>query len=264
MACSSHAGGPPRLTESSPDQGDSLTPAQMPRSRRARILALVGAVLAVLGAGAVVFALVGQQPDPPAVNETQALPTPPKRSTATSSPPASAPPQASRSPSPATRPAPELELARSEPTRVRIPRLDVSSTLERLELDDDGVMETPKNPAKAGWFTPSPTPGVVGSAILAGHITWDRRPAVFFQLSTLHKGDRIEVDREDRTTAVFEVERVATFPKNAFPSKDVYAGAGHAGLRLITCGGDYDTARRSYQDNTIVWARLISSAPTRA
>ncbi|MBM7789723.1 class F sortase [Tenggerimyces flavus] len=242
-----------------------MTSEQLPRSRRARILALVGATLALLGVAAVVFALVGQQPDPPAVNETQTLPTPPKQSAAPSpsaSSASSVPPQASRSPSPAARPTPELELARSEPRRVRIPRLDVSSTLEHLELDNDGVMETPKDPAKAGWFTPSPTPGVVGSAILAGHITWDRRPAVFFQLSTLHKGDRIEVDRADRTTAVFKVERVATFPKNDFPSKDVYAGAGHAGLRLITCGGDYDSARRSYKDNTIVWARLVSSAPT--
>ncbi|MBM7790262.1 class F sortase [Tenggerimyces flavus] len=239
-----------------------MTSEQLPRSRRARILALVGATLALLGVAAVVFALVGQQPDPPAVNETQTLPTPPKQSAAPSPSASSAPPQASRSPSPAARPTPELELARSEPRRVRIPRLDVSSTLEHLELDNDGVMETPKDPAKAGWFTPSPTPGVVGSAILAGHITWDRRPAVFFQLSTLHKGDRIEVDRADRTTAVFKVERVATFPKNDFPSKDVYAGAGHAGLRLITCGGDYDSARRSYKDNTIVWARLVSSTPT--
>ena len=38
----------------------------------------------------------------------------------------------------------------------------------------------------------------------------------------------------------------------------VYGPIDHAGLRLITCGGTYDTARRKYLDNVIVFAKLES------
>ncbi|MGH3366684.1 MAG: class F sortase [Nocardioidaceae bacterium] len=145
----------------------------------------------------------------------------------------------------------------SEPVRVSIPSIDVSSDLVRLGLDRTGVMETPRSPVRAGWFTPSPAPGVPGASVIAGHITWDRQPAVFFRLGDLRKGDRIEVTRKDRTTAVFEVQRLGEFPKRSFPTRAVYGQVDRPSLRLITCGGAYNERTNDYQANLIVWASLV-------
>ncbi|GAA2364648.1 hypothetical protein GCM10010404_18740 [Nonomuraea africana] len=36
----------------------------------------------------------------------------------------------------------------------------------------------------------------------------------------------------------------------------MYADPGRAELRLITCGGAFDTGTRHYVDNTVIYARL--------
>ena len=117
-------------------------------------------------------------------------------------------------------------------------------------------METPKDPAKAGWYRPGTTPGAIGPSVIAGHVTWDRVPAVFFKLTELDPGDRIDVRRADGTTAVFTVDRTATYPKDDFPTVEVYRNLDHAGLRLITCGGDFSEKDSRYADNVVVYASL--------
>ena len=91
--------------------------------------------------------------------------------------------------------------------------------------------------------------------MITGHLTWNR-PAVFYRLGALRRGDQVLVTRADGRTAVFRVTRVARFAKSGFPSETVYGPIDHAGLRLITCGGTYDAARERYLDNVIVFARL--------
>jgi Sortase domain len=83
-------------------------------------------------------------------------------------------------------------------------------------------------------------------------------PAVFYRLSSLQRGDQVSVTREDGKTAVFSVTRVATFFQSRFPSQAVYGPIDHAGLRLITCGGTYDSARHKYLSNVVVFAKLVA------
>jgi sortase (surface protein transpeptidase) len=116
----------------------------------------------------------------------------------------------------------------------------------------------------AGWFTGSPTPGQAGPAILAAHVDWDHRPGPFHRLGDLQRGDEVDVDRQDGVTARFEVLEVEQYPKDAFPTERVYGDIDHAGLRLITCGGDFDRAARSYRDNVVAYAGLIGSTQTPA
>jgi hypothetical protein len=153
-------------------------------------------------------------------------------------------------------------LPASRPTSVSIPRLHVTSRLVRLGTDDGGAMEVPADPATAGWYRLGPTPGALGPAVIAGHVTWNQAPAVFFRLATLRAGDTVRVTREDRTVAVFEVTRVARYPKSRFPTRAVFGGIDHAGLRLITCGGEFDSTARSYRDNVVAFAELVSGRPT--
>ncbi|HEV8056178.1 MAG TPA: class F sortase [Nocardioidaceae bacterium] len=251
--------------------------------RRARTIAsLVAAVLGVVGLVAVGSALLSQQPAPPAPPQTagdastgQAAGPPTSSSSDEPTPSTSSKPTPSVSDEPrerreqppqkpATQTQTPLELDYSEPVRLDIPSLDVSTTMEDLGLSHDGTMEVPVDPDKAGWFTPSVPPGVVGASVIAGHVTWDQEPVVFFRLGELRSGDEVEVLRADGQTAVFTVQRIGQFAKSEFPTSQVYDRPSRPGLRLITCGGAYDEVNNRYLDNVVVWASLTDVRPAAA
>ncbi|MET7868342.1 class F sortase [Streptomyces cyaneofuscatus] len=211
-----------------------------PRRSSWRRRAPLAAIAALLLTGGLLLALgtTRQQPAPPPVAGKGAPPT-----------------AAPHSSTPSTEPR-TTALPPSRPVSITIPSLKVSSDLEQLGLGKNRAMETPKDPAKAGWYRPGTTPGAIGPSVIAGHVTWDGVPAVFFELTELEPGDRVDVRRADGTTAVFTVDRTATYPKDDFPTVEVYRNLDHAGLRLITCGGAFSEKDSRYADNVVVYASL--------
>ncbi|MFF4421780.1 class F sortase [Streptomyces sp. NPDC001549] len=154
----------------------------------------------------------------------------------------------------------EQALARSAPQKITIPSLSLSSSLETLQQNPDGTMQTPKDPALAGWYEPGPTPGSQGPAVIAGHVTWNGASAVFEKLKTMKGGDTIKVTRQDGKTVTFTVDKVAEYPKAEFPTLEVYKNIDHAGLRLVTCGGNFDPNKHYYDSNVVVFARMTGAA----
>jgi sortase (surface protein transpeptidase) len=144
------------------------------------------------------------------------------------------------------------------PVRISIPAIGVRASVVRLGLRRDGTLDVPTQAMATGWYTGSPTPGRLGPAVIAGHVHWAGKPAIFARLDDLVAGDLVMVSGADDATAVFRVDAVTTYPKNRFPTDLVYGHIDHAGLRLITCGG-YDTTSRSYEANVIVFATLVAS-----
>lgn len=142
---------------------------------------------------------------------------------------------------------------------MQIPSLDINSTLLKLGRDPDLAIQVPKDYDRAGWYIYGPTPGEVGAAIILGHVDSKAGPAVFYRLGELRPGDRIRVRRADKTTATFRVDGVRQYAKKRFPSKRVFGSVDYPGLRLITCGGRFDTTARSYDDNIVVYAQLDTS-----
>ena len=128
-----------------------------------------------------------------------------------------------------------------------------------LGLRSDGSIEVPSTGFPAGWYTGGPTPGELGPAVIAGHVDMNG-PGVFYDLHRLKPGDQITIGRKDGTSPVFRVTRVARYPKNRFPTDLVYGNIDHAGLRLITCGGTFDTRSGHYEDNIIAFADLVAPA----
>ena len=57
----------------------------------------------------------------------------------------------------------------------------------------------------------------------------------------------------------FAVTRVREVAKAQFPTAAVYAPTPRPELRLITCGGRFDRAARSYVDNIVVEAVVTES-----
>ena len=145
----------------------------------------------------------------------------------------------------------------SPPVRVTIAALKVSDTaIVGLGQQADGAMQVPTDAKTVGWYTKAPTPGSLGPAVLAGHVDFHGRPGTFAHLAALRAGNEITVGRRDGSTAVFGVTKVERYAKDRFPSAAVYGPIDHAGLRLITCGGDFDAGAGHYQDNIVVYAVL--------
>jgi hypothetical protein len=144
----------------------------------------------------------------------------------------------------------------ARPTWLSIPSLAIRTKLIHLGVNRDGTLQVPSSTTVAGWYTGSPRPGTIGSAIIAGHVDSRTGPGIFFWLRTLHRGDRIYVGRADGTMAVFTVTKIRKFAKDEFPTAAVYGPVPDAELRLITCGGIFDRSRGSYLSNVVVFARL--------
>jgi hypothetical protein len=142
------------------------------------------------------------------------------------------------------------------PVRLLAPAAGIDTALPPLHLDATGTLVPPDDIRTAGWFADGPAPGEVGPAVLVGHVDSTAGPGVFFRLRDLRPGDDVEVRRVDGSAVRFTVTRVARYPKSAFPTAAVYGPTPDAELRLVTCGGTFDRAARSYLDNVVVYARL--------
>ena len=177
------------------------------------------------------------------------------------------PPPGAVAPAPdngSARPEPLL-LPTSKPVGLDIPAIGVQSVVHHLGQTAEGAVQTPAGAQynDAAWYRHSPAPGSLGPSILLGHVdSAADGPSVFFRLGEMQRGDEIKVTRADQSVAVFVVDRVRRYAKAAFPTKRVYGDIDHAGLRILTCGGEFDTVSGHYLDNIVVFASLVSSPAT--
>jgi sortase family protein len=232
------------------------------RGRRGRLPAVLLAALLVLAGASAAGVALHAQTSPPQPPASAAAPPSAATSAGSTAVPATTPAAADAAGQQQT-PVPRgLLLPASDPTHLQVPAIGVSTDLLDLGLQPDGTVEVPPlvENSQAGWFRYSPTPGELGPAVLLGHVdSAEYGPGVFFRLGDLRPGDQITVTRADSTAAVFAVDRVASYPKDDFPTLEVYGNTDDAQLRLITCGGEFDSRTRNYLDNVVVYASLVSS-----
>lgn len=147
-------------------------------------------------------------------------------------------------------------LARSVPLRIRIPAIAVNAPIIELGLNTDGTIQVPPLAEHnlTGWYKYGPTPGQRGPAVILGHVDSYTEPSVFYKLKDLRKGDTVYVTLADGQRPEFTVYGVQETAKDDFPTSAVYGKVTYQGLRLITCGGPFDTASGHYLDNIIVYA----------
>ena len=211
----------------------------MPTRRPAAVLSLAAGLVVI--AGGTAGLLLTRHPAPamrPVAAGVAALPAP--------TGPIVAPPQ-STDPRPVSR-----------PVSLTIPLIGVRTRLVTLGLAAGGALEVPSSTAVAGWYTGSPKPGAIGSAIIVGHIDSLTGPGVFYRLPELRPGDRVYVKRADGTLVEFRVTSVQTYLKDRFPTQAVYGPTPDPELRLITCGGAFDYATGHYLSNIVVYATEVS------
>ena len=221
--------------------------------RPGRRFLLVIAVLLLLGGGtAVAVGILGQVADPPLPSAAE---RPAPSSTSSSSPSATT---AAPSPTP-TVAAPEPAAL---PVSISIPAIDVQSELITLGANPDGSLQVPQpgpDYDKAAWFDGSPRPGDIGPAVIEGHVDSAKNgPSVFYSLGEVAAGDQVDVARADGSTVTFEVYKVRVVPKDDFPTLEVYGNTDGPELRLITCGGPFDSTAGRYEDNVVVFATQVA------
>jgi Sortase domain len=214
-----------------------FAPEPPPRGRgRIRLAGFAGAALIIGGAMAILIAALAQQHAPaPAASAAGDI-----------------------GPAGVTGPT----LRQSPPVSVSIPEIGVQSKLLRLGRNANGTMQVPNlstQANEAAWYKYSVTPGQAGAAVIEGHVDSYQGPAVFFRLGALKPGDRIDVTLADGITAVFRVTGVREYAKDKYPANIIYGHANYAALRVITCGGDFDSSTGHYLNSVVVFASLVSS-----
>ncbi|MGE5133575.1 MAG: class F sortase [Gemmatimonadota bacterium] len=212
-------------------------PPATPVNLRARVAGMLGAVLLTAGAIALLVAAAAQVHAPlPSLAAAGAIG-----------------PSGGRGP-----------LHRSLPVAIDIPAIGVHSRLLHLGLSTRGTMQVPSLATQAGqaaWYRYSATPGQLGASVIEGHVDTYVGPAVFFRLGALRPGNKVEVRLADGVTAVFRVTGVRLYAKTRYPAQTIYRAPGYPALRLVTCGGAFDYATRSYRSSVVVFAALASSRP---
>jgi hypothetical protein len=140
------------------------------------------------------------------------------------------------------------------PVRVALPDLDIDGPVIRTGVDPAGELDVPPDARTLVWYQFGPTPGAPGSAVIAGHLNWKGVEGIFADLAGTPVGATFSVDYDDGSQRTFVVRSVELVDKPAVAVNGVFARDGESVLRLVTCGGEFDSSTRHYRSNVIVTA----------
>ncbi len=141
------------------------------------------------------------------------------------------------------------------PLRLKIPKINVRAAFEYVGLTSQGAMDVPKNPINVAWFDLGQRPGEAGSAVVAGHYGWkDGKASAFDNLYKLRKGDKLYVENDKGLTVSFVVREIKKYNYQADAPTVFGSSDGKSHLNLITCGGIWNKAKKSYSERLVVFA----------
>lgn len=149
------------------------------------------------------------------------------------------------------------EKASIRPVAVRIEGSPVGGSVVAVGVDPGGALAVPPDPTVVAWYQYGPSPGEAGSAVLAAHVDYGGRAGVFFHLADVQPGSVVVVTYADRSQRRFVVDARRHYPKSDLPTTALFARTGASRLALVTCGGEFDDAARSYRENIVVYAREV-------
>ncbi|MCX8008519.1 MAG: class F sortase [Patescibacteria group bacterium] len=145
----------------------------------------------------------------------------------------------------------------SVPIELRIPKLNIVTTVEHVGQTKTYEMDVPKNAANVAWYVYGAKPGEEGNAVVSGHYdTPSGKPAVFYKLKTLEVGDDVIVISEDGKETRFVVTGKEMHHYKNFPSEYVFFKKPGKNLNLITCGGIWDKKEQIYNERLVVYTEL--------
>jgi hypothetical protein len=146
----------------------------------------------------------------------------------------------------------------TRPAQVTIPSVELAAQVRPVGVSNDGQMQLPPDPEVMGWyrFGSAPDSPTGGSVVLAGHL--DSREfglGPLVRLRDVKVGSRVIVLTDEGHRQDYAVRRVQRFDRQGLP-QEVFGRNGPELLRLITCGGDYDS-ETGYEQNLVVTAAPV-------
>jgi LPXTG-site transpeptidase (sortase) family protein len=143
------------------------------------------------------------------------------------------------------------------PYVLRIPRILVDAQVVPIKSNEEGILEPPRDPTVAGWWTDGAAPGEAqGSAILVGHSVRYKGGGVFDDIGDLSRGDAIKVEGS-HSTLTYRVQSIDVLSKDDFVrnAEQIFDQTGAGRLVVITCGDFDGTVWRS---NIVIIAAPVS------
>ena len=144
------------------------------------------------------------------------------------------------------------------PVRIRIASVSIDAKVAPLGLLPGGKLDAPKIAEETGWYKLGPKPGEEGNAVIDGHLTLSKGPAVFWNLRKVKLGDLITVTDELGTVRTFKVRKIAVYHVERAPMRQIFGDTKGKHLNLITCDGVWDTTLNHYDKRRIIYSDLIS------
>jgi sortase (surface protein transpeptidase) len=144
----------------------------------------------------------------------------------------------------------------ADPVRVVIPALKVDAKMVAVGLTSQSAMEVPVV-GTVGWYKLGPVPGAAGPSVLVSHVSWGGKKGVFYYLKDLKPGDQVQVYDASGDCAVFQVDSSETILKTKLPTEKIWNHTDQAEIRLVTCGGTYNSKTGHFLSNVIVYGHLI-------
>jgi LPXTG-site transpeptidase (sortase) family protein len=149
-------------------------------------------------------------------------------------------------------------------TRLVIERFGIDAPVQVKGVDANNVMISPDGPQNVAWYDFSGKPGHGSNAVFSGHVDYiDYGAAVFWHLTELVAGDRIDVHLEDGTIYSYAVEGMDIY-SSAPTQEELHQIVGPSTtdvVTLITCSGDFNPATGQYDQRAVVRAKRILDAP---
>ncbi len=146
----------------------------------------------------------------------------------------------------------------SLPTELAIESIHVAAAVNPTGLTPAGDMDIDENPKELAWYKLGPTPGEVGSAVIAGHYGWkNTTPAIFNELHKVVVGDEVQVLSKDGEKKAFVVTRTALYMPDQDATDVFTSNDGKAHLNIITCQGTWNDERQTYSERLIVFTDYV-------
>ena len=145
------------------------------------------------------------------------------------------------------------------PERLLVESLGIDAPLVATGVDADGALVPPEDPARLAWWR-GVRPGTgAGSVVVAGHLDmYGYGQGPLARIMRLQPGDRAAVTGADGAVATYVLRGVTTFEKETLPADELFGTGGPERLVLVTCGGTYDRALRSWDSNVVA---VLDPAP---
>jgi sortase family protein len=146
--------------------------------------------------------------------------------------------------------------AGTPPATLWIPRINLSKSLTATDPEADGYLPAPEGPGNVIWYTNSAQLNESGTMVIAGHVDWVTGGAAFFHLADLEPGDEVSIGDGSGQQATYAVTAVTLDDGDTQAVRQAVTnpGLGAPTLTLITCGGPFDVATRTYLQRLVVTA----------